>query len=79
MGRVFYVNEPGADRKEPASLGHRDLRRGRACSSLGAKSTHQINDQADQQDQSQPTTADRRTANIKTAAAEQEEKYDNKE
>jgi len=39
-----------------------------------AKSAHEKDNQADQQDQAEATAADGRTANIKTAAAEQEKK-----
>jgi hypothetical protein len=43
----------------------------------GAKSAHQIDDQADQENKAQSSTTDRGTSEIKTAAAEQEEKDEN--
>jgi hypothetical protein len=43
-----------------------------------AKSAHQKDNQADQQNQAKATAADGRPANIKTAAAEQEKKNNDK-
>jgi hypothetical protein len=43
-----------------------------------AKSAHQKDNQADQQNQAEPAAADGRSANIKTAAAEQEKKNNDK-
>ena len=61
-----------------ADKGHhpvRDAAAGEPPSVPRAKSAHQINDQADQQDETEAAAADGRAANIKAAAAKQEEEY----
>jgi hypothetical protein len=47
-----------------------------ATSGFRVKPAHQKDNQADQQNQAEPAAADGRSANIKTAAAEQEKKND---
>jgi hypothetical protein len=47
--------------------------------SLRTKSARQIDDQADQQNQANPTAADHGPSKVKTAAAEQNEKDQQKE
>jgi hypothetical protein len=49
-----------------------------ATSGFRVKPAHQKDNQADQQNQAEPAAADGRTANIKTAAAEQEKKNNDK-
>jgi hypothetical protein len=41
----------------------------------GAKATRKIDNQTDQQDKTQPTAAEDRTPNVKTAAAEQKQQH----
>lgn len=48
-------------------------------SSLRAKSAHQVDDEAYQQDQANPTAADDGPSEVKAAAAEQEKKHDYEE
>ena len=48
---------------------------GRRPSRLRAKSAHQEYDEADEQDEAEPATADGGTAEVETAAAEQEKKH----
>ena len=43
-----------------------------ACSNFGAKTTREIDDNTNQQQQAEPAAANHRAAKIKTAAAEQE-------
>jgi hypothetical protein len=50
----------------------------RAQLGFRAESAHEKHNQADQQDQAKPATANGRPANIKTAAAEQEKKNNDK-
>ena len=45
-------------------------------SALGAKSTHEKDDEADEQHETKSSATDCGAANVKTAAAEQEEKND---
>ena len=52
----------------------RQIRGANPGSGFCPKAAHYINNEANQQDQAKPAAADRRPANIKTAATEQEKK-----